>query len=221
VTDDRKTTGLQEQLITALAQALPTATLTGGAALAAFYTRQRTTRDIDLFFHGAARLDPIALRTARDAIAGQVDRVVPLQSGASFARFEADSADERVIVDLVASPVPNIDQPDRRELRGVTVQVDTAREILVNKVVALLSRSELRDLVDVRALVATGGSLADAIAQAPKKDAGFSPLTLAWVLNGLPIERLARLDATPVDEVKTLVSFRDELIQRLLGSLPT
>lgn len=147
--NDRKTTALQERLIVALDQALGDATLTGGAALAAFYTRQRTTRDIDLFFHGHNQLD----------------------------------------------------------------------EILVNKVVALLSRNELRDLADVLALVRRGGSLSDALAQAPKKDAGFSPLTLAWALRGWPIERLARLGGHSEDETKELLAFRDELVAQLLAPL--
>ena len=217
---DRKTTVLQEQLIAALARALPSATLTGGAALAAFYTKQRTTRDIDLFFHGMPKLDPLSIRTARDVVAEHSDRVAQLQSGSSFSRFEADSGSERIVVDLVASPVPVIDAPTRLDLLGVPIQVDTAREILVNKVVALLSRSELRDLSDVLALVAAGGSLDDAIEQAPRKDAGFSPLTLAWVLRGLPVERLARLEGASEEQVIALNSFRDALIERLLKSLP-
>lgn len=218
---NRKTTALQERLIVALAEALPDATLTGGAALATFYTKERTTRDLDLFFHGQHKLDPLNIRMAQDAAAEHVDRVVPLQSGASFVRFEATSGTERVVVDLVASAVPIIEPPSRLELLGVLVQVDTAREILVNKVVALLSRSELRDLQDVRALVRQGGSLRDALEQAPLKDAGFSPLTLAWVLRGLPIEALGRLDGVSDIELKTLILFRDELIKRLLGSLPS
>jgi hypothetical protein len=220
VTSDRKTTAFQERVITALARALPTATLTGGAALAAFHTKQRATRDIDIFFHGVPKLDPIDVRTARDAVGEFAERVASLHSGASFTRFEADSGTERVVVDLVASPVPVVEHPERRDLLGVSVQVDSAREILVNKVVALLSRSELRDLVDVRALVASGGSLTDAVAQAPQKDAGFSPLTLAWVLRGFPVEKLARLEGAPESDVAALASFRDELVEFLLGSLP-
>ena len=40
---------------------------------------------------------------------------------------------------------------------GVSIAVDTKHEILVNKLCALLHRSELRDLMDIAALVAAGG----------------------------------------------------------------
>jgi hypothetical protein len=64
---------------------------------------------------------------------------------------------------------------------GVAIRVDTAYEILVNELCALLGRSELRNLVEVRALLDQGFDLARALADAPKKDSGFSPVTLAWV----------------------------------------
>jgi hypothetical protein len=216
---DRKTTPLQERLITVLAAALSDATLTGGAALAAFHTKQRTTRDLDLFFHGRTKLDPAMLHIARDSIRDHVDHLVPLQSGPSFARFEAVSGSEVVIIDLIASPVDLAEPPVTMYLHGVPVRVDTAHEILVNKVVALLSRSELRDLVDVRALVELGGDLDKALSQASLKDGGFSPLTLAWVLRSLPIERLAKLEHFDDTAVDGLLAFRDALIQRLLEAL--
>lgn len=47
----------------------------------------------------------------------------------------------------------------RRILDGSTIAVDTRREILASKLAALLERSEIRDLVDVRALLHAGGDL--------------------------------------------------------------
>jgi hypothetical protein len=43
----------------------------------------------------------------------------------------------------------------------------------------LLSRSEIRDLVDVRALEKAGYGLEDSIAAAAQKDAGLTPAQLA------------------------------------------
>lgn len=97
----------------------------------------------------------------------------------------------------------------------------TPHELLVNKLCALLSRSELRDLDDVRALLAAGGDLARAVTDAPKKDLGFSPLTLAWALRSFDVQRLANAAAWEEAKVAALASFRDELIERLVaGSLP-
>jgi hypothetical protein len=60
--------------------------------------------------------------------------------------------------------------------------VDNRHEILASKLATLLERSETRDLADVKALLDAGGDLESALRDAPMKDAGFSPLTLAWVL---------------------------------------
>ena len=56
-----------------------------------------------------------------------------------------DGADS-VLVDLVADPVPIAVAPQAIRLGGATIWVDTAHQLLVNKLCALLSRSELRDL---------------------------------------------------------------------------
>lgn len=102
-------------------------------------------------------------------------------------------------------------------LGGVSIQIDTAHQILVNKLCALLSRSELRDLVDVRALLDAGGDLSRALADCPMQDAGFSPLTLSWVLGQLPIESLASRLGWPSDRAEALVRFRDQLVDRILA----
>ena len=54
---------------------------------------------------------------------------------------------------------------------------------MANKLCALLSRSEIRDLVDVRELENAGFSLENALQSAAKKDSGLTPAQLAWVLN--------------------------------------
>lgn len=65
--------------------------------------------------------------------------------------------------------------------------MDEPAEILANKLCALLGRMELRDLVDVRALLDSGLELEPAIARAMEKDGGLTPAQLAWVLSQMPI----------------------------------
>ena len=161
-------------------------------------------------------LDEAAVTTARAALAPWAEQVAPIQVAPSFARLEATQAGETVIVDLVASPVTTIDAPQLMDLDGAAVLVDTRREILVNKLCALLGRSELRDLVDVRGLLDAGESLASAAAHAATKDGGFSPLTLAWVLRELPVERLATLLRLSRAEVDALLTFRDGMVAELV-----
>jgi hypothetical protein len=116
---------------------------------------------------------------------------------------------------LVADPVAQIEEPRRVQFGDREVLVDTPHEILVNKLCALLGRAEVRDLQDVRALLAAGGDFEDAVAAAPRKDGGFSPMTLAWVLNRLDLATGARLAGLPQGEAEELDRFRVELADRL------
>lgn len=97
-------------------------------------------------------------------------------------------------------------------------QVDQPHEILVTKLCALLSRSELRDLEDVRALLDAGGDLARALADAPRKEAAFSPVTLAWVLEQLPIAAMGRALGRAADEARGLEVFRQGLVGMILAA---
>jgi hypothetical protein len=54
-------------------------------------------------------------------------------------------------------------------------------------------RSEVRDLVDVRALEGLGLSLSEALAAGQRKDGGLTPAQLAWVVSQITIGEDARL----------------------------
>ncbi len=101
---------LQVDVLAALAPIVPPWTLTGGAALAAFYTRHRTTRDLDLFWHGRDRLEELpALVTDRLQAAGFA--VMTVQTAPAFVRISVARGDEMVLVDLVAEPVAVVEPP--------------------------------------------------------------------------------------------------------------
>ncbi len=100
----------------------------------------------------------------------------------------------------------------------VRILVDPPHEILVAKLGALLSRSELRDLDDVRALLEAGGDLSRAVADAPRKDAGFSPVTLAWVLQEMPIGAMGHALGRGTDEIRGLEDFRERLVGAILAT---
>jgi len=104
--------------------------------------------------------------------------------------------------------VPTLHDPERHP---PGILVDSAQEILTNKVTALLSRAEVRDLLDVMALVESGADLEQALADAPEKDGGFSPMTLAWVLGQFPLRAAASLGF----DAQRLGAFRDRLVERL------
>lgn len=130
---------------------------------------------------------------------------------------EASQGLETCVVDLVAEPFAAIEDPLRPAAGSATVSVDTPHEILVNKLCSLLGRAELRDLVDVKALLDAGESLESALADVPKKDAG-SALTLPWVLKGLAPEPVARALGWGAEETDEIAHFHRTLIERILAA---
>jgi len=169
----------------------PAWTLTGGAALAGFHAKHRTTRDLDLFWRESNEVGDLA-RDVAQRLGADGLQVEWLRTTAMFVRLDVREGEESCLVDLVADPVGALEPPRHELVLGAVIQVDSPHEILVNKLCALLSRSELRDLFDLKVLLEAGGDLERALADAPRKDTGFSPLTLAWVLKSLPVGKLAR-----------------------------
>jgi hypothetical protein len=102
---------------------------------------------------------------------------------------------------------------DREPRRFGAVRVDTLREIAANKLDALLGRSEIRDLVDLKAIIESGEDLDRAMRDAERKDAGADPATLAWVLDQITIGPSARLPGgiAPAE----LDAFRKDLVRKL------
>lgn len=94
--------------------------------------------------------------------------------------------------------------------------VDSPHQILVNKLCALLGRSEPRDVEDIRVLLENGGDLPRALRDCPQQDAGFSPLTLAWTLRSLPVERLATALGWSVERIEAVTTFKQTLLEQLL-----
>jgi len=207
-------TPLQERVLELLADVEPPWTLTGGAALAGFHLVHRTTRDLDLFWRELDELGPLRTEVARLLTAAGL-QVDVLHGGPAFHRLRVSHADESVVLDLVADPTAALESAVLVRLGSSEIRVDSAHEILVNKLTALLGRSELRDLVDLRALLAQDGDLLRALGDAPRRDAGFSPLTLAWVLERLPVAQMAEAQALPESELQELLEFRTELVRRL------
>ena len=190
-------------------------TLSGGAALAGFYTAHRATRDLDLFWRSKSELGG-----TRDEVLGRLRaagfEVEITQSAPAFAKLLVSAGEETLVVDLVADPIAAIEPSKPIGRGGSKLRIDSAHEILVNKLCALLHRSELRDLLDIEALLGHGENLERALADAPRKELGFSPLTLVWIIRELPIEVMARASGFSIHEAERASAFRNLLVDRIV-----
>ena len=182
--------------------------LTGGAALAGYHLGHRATNDLNLFSSSA---DPTLGREALEAAARDLGATVEdLRTSPDFRRTLVRRGDETVVVDLVR---------ERAAQRVVAkpvvdgIPVDPPEEILANKVCTLLSRCEVRDLVDVMFLERSGLRVEDAVESASRKDGGLTPGQLAWVLSQITFGEDARVPGgVTVGEVR---AYALDLVARL------
>ena len=182
--------------------------LTGGGALAGFHLGHRTTEDLDLFVaedhleQGAVALREVAVELGT--------AIESLRTSPTMRRFLLSRRGEGVVIDLIHDPTSS---GAAGKLAFGAVRVDPVQEILANKLCALLSRAETRDLVDVRALEQAECRVEDGLELAMKKDSGLTPAQLAWVLSEISIAPDADLPGggSPA-ELRDYVS---ELVTRL------
>jgi hypothetical protein len=170
-------TPLQRQLIelvASLPEAAPFA-LAGGAALIGRGEVARTTEDLDYF--AADREAVAALAAALEAALREAALDVEVvQAAEGFVRMQVARGDERCQIDLAHDT--RIREPEPTQV-GTTVALE---ELAADKVLALFSRAEARDFVDVRQLVERFGwpRLLDLAAE---KDLGFDVEHLIMALD--------------------------------------
>jgi hypothetical protein len=216
VSGDRLT-ALQRRILGVLAGITPRWTLTGGGALAGVHLGHRETRDLDLFWRNRSELGTLVADALSVLRAAGLD-VHVLRTAPALSELRVSDGRETCVVDLVAEPFPAIEPPEQAVVEGRAISVDSKHEILASKLATLLERSEARDLVDVKALLDAGGDLRAGLRDAPRKDAGFSPLTLAWVLKDFDPRPAVNALGWSAREAEELVSFRQWLIDRLTAS---
>lgn len=200
--------GFQREVLESFFRRTQAFHLTGGGALAGFHLGHRTTQDLDLFTTSPGELEDgeRVLQAAADELGAVLEQ---LKSYPDFRRRLLRRGEDSVIVDLVyeraGGQLP-------KESRGA-VRLDSAREILANKLCTLLSRAEIRDLVDVQALERSGLTVEDALPIAGQKDGGTTAGQLAWVLSQIRIGEDARIPGKR--SAAELRGYLEDLIRRL------
>ncbi len=205
--------------VLALVQAVePAPLLFGGAAILGLYCDHRSTRDLDLQWQPCDNLSQVTPQVQHAlAAAGLV--VAVIQRSPTFVRLRAALHDEVVLLDLVAHPGRARTDTCRAVIGDVPCLALTLQGALTDKLGALLSRQEGRDLDDIAHLLAAGGDLAQALADAPNQDAGFSCMTVAWLLRGWRMEAVALASGWSPAKMAEMTQFRDQLVEQLAASV--
>jgi hypothetical protein len=159
--------------------------LAGGYAIQAHGFLERLSADVDLFAPKSVEAD---FPTAVDAVIQGFERDglavrVETRDG-SFARLSVASDSNRSKVEM------GVDWRKHSPVQLAIGPVLDADDAVANKVCALFGRAEVRDYIDVDAVLASGKyTKDDLLALAASHDAGFDPLWFA--------EALAAVDRLP------------------------
>ncbi len=195
-----------ERLVLAAQGVSPRVRLVGGTGLA-LLLGHRVSADLDIFCGLRDDIEPV-VRAVETAAGGAAHRV---RTGPGFARLEITGG-APIRVDVAADTSRRLVEADTYVGE---VRVESLRDQRANKIVALLGRSELRDLVDLFFIEEAGLPVAQGFDDALAKDGGMDPLWFAWALDQIEIAELGGL-LRPVDTAK-LRSFRDGLVRQTLA----
>jgi len=200
----------QERLVLAAQSASPTVRLVGGTGLA-LLLGHRVSEDLDLFCAPREDIGVVvrAVVASAEATGAVVTRV---RTGPGFQRLELIGVHGTVRVDIAA------DTAERLEKMPVLVglvRAETLRDQRANKLIALLGRSELRDLVDLFFIEGAGYPAVAGFVDAVAKDGGMDPAWFAWALGQIAIGPLPGLVAAL--DLGALERFRDGLQQEVLA----
>ncbi len=170
----------QDRVLTALNRIETGFYLTGGTAASRGYLRHRFSDDLDFFVNDDPRFALWGQRVINGLSASPAWRLQVLQRDERFVRIEIVEQSLAMKVELVNDVPAHVGEIRSHQILG---RLDSAENILANKLTALADREEPKDLADVWGFCCRLGlSLADALENAHSKAAGLFPADLARVM---------------------------------------
>ena len=154
--------------------------LTGGTALSRGYLNHRFSDDLDFFVNDDAHFGLWADRIIQGLSQSSQWNTQVIQREERYVRLNLIQAEINLKIDMINDVTSRVGEPWLHPTLG---RIDTAENILANKITAVLDRTAPKDLADIWGLCChTGLSLKKAISGAQGKAAGVFPVDLARVL---------------------------------------
>jgi len=171
---------MQDRVLAQLASVETGFYLTGGTAASRAYLHHRFSDDLDLFVNDDARFGLSAQRVVQ-ALARSSDwHVTVVQQDARFVRLTVAEGDLVLKIEMVNDVPAHVGELKRDPVLGL---LDSAENILANKLTAVVDRSEPKDLADIWGFCCRMGlSCEAALEGAQSKAAGLFPADVARVL---------------------------------------
>lgn len=173
---------LQDQVLKIIRQVETGFYLSGGTAASRGYLQHRFSDDLDLFVNDDDRFGLWVERLIQALLHGgeQNWQCQVLMKEARFARLNLIAGEIQLKIEMINDVPARVGQVYDDPVLG---WLDTAENILANKVTALLDREEPKDLADIWGFCSRMNlSLQAAITNAESKAAGVFPADLARLL---------------------------------------
>ena len=168
---------LQDEILGAISGLDTGFYLTGGTAASRAYLGHRFSDDLDLFVNDSPSFVLWADRVTAQLAGRRAWQTQVLLREPRFVRLEISGADLALKVEMVNDVPSHIGSITRHPTLGC---VDSAENILANKLTALADRDEPKDLADVWGFCCRMGlALGPALTSASSKAAGLFPPDLA------------------------------------------
>jgi len=170
----------QDRVIRVFTQVKTDFYLTGGTAASRGYLQHRLSDDLDFFVNDNDRFSLWVERLIQALAHTENWKCEVLMKEGRFARLNLTADEVSLKIELVNDVPAHVGQIQHHPVLG---RLDSAQNILANKVTALLDREEPKDLADIWGFCCQKGlSLQEAITDAQSKAAGVFPADLARVL---------------------------------------
>ena len=209
---EKKLYPLQDRVLKVIRQADTKFYLTGGTAASRGYLHHRYSDDLDFFVNDEERFKLWGSRIIQ-AVNDTWETTV-LMNEDRFIRFHISEAEVLLKIELINDVPAHVGEIVDDPILG---RLDSAENILANKVSALFGRDEPKDLVDIWAFCSLKGiSLQNAIRDAQSKAVGIFPADLARILCSVQKSDLETIRWVDEPSHEKIVSQLNELGESLV-----
>ncbi len=175
--------------------------LSGGTAASRGYLNHRFSDDLDFFVDDDERFGLWAARIIQELVRQSQWRSDVLLQEERFVRLTLIEGKTLLKIELINDVPARVGQVQQHPILG---RLDSAENILANKITALVDREEPKDLADIWGFCCRMNlPLVDAIVGAQGKAAGLFPVDLARILlsaTGADWEQIRWVDAPPAEQ---------------------
>ncbi|HOK41547.1 MAG TPA: nucleotidyl transferase AbiEii/AbiGii toxin family protein [bacterium] len=205
-------TDLQKLILENIFDYLDNIYLTGGTALSEYYFKHRYSIDLDFFTNSEETFKSVI--EAISTIMQKQNLFYEIKRDSNFFKHINIIQNNKEQLILHFSKDTSFQIKKEKNIFGKVI-VDTIEDIFINKICAILGRSEIKDLIDLYFFEKNSYKILDYFKYAQEKDGGLSEESFAYCLNNIEIYDFSNMMIMPLIK-NDLIAFKENLIRIML-----